>query len=420
MTLPRSPMTGDSRPASRTLTRTGGALLAALVAACCAPSLLAQFRGGDFQGNNGVGGWGFGGLGGLGRRGFVPRQAQPTTSYVEYANRMAGRSPRIAGAAGGIPLIEIPKRSIDPLLAELGIEDKPKPRRRDDLDPTLRRWPTWVDVGGPGERLDQGTTTSEDRPQASECYFVRLSDRVEIQPSGEKGYFPLEFWDSARRLGIGSRCRLSGRGRALLLFSGGTEVDLAGVGECVFSQGTVDRLVLRMLSVTRAVVDVGKRGVEFRLPDASVLRATRGSFTIEREVHEIGALGPDGAPRLSERLHITNWGPDSLRIEVARGLGLGSETVEVPLRRSAILALADAGAGDTPIVDLPKTLPGGGIDLRAGVHATIRKDERGLQVEARSGDAPLHWGGTILRVPVGTSLRIDPLLGDPFQEGAGR
>ncbi|MCA8972045.1 MAG: hypothetical protein KDC95_19815 [Planctomycetes bacterium] len=363
------------------------------------------------------------GLGGVGRRGFMPRNTQPFTNYAKFYSRMSGRAPRIAGPAGGMATVPIlPKdTSLDPLLEELGIDDKQSTRRRGDIDPTLRKWPTWLQVGGPGERVDLSRASTEDRPQASECYFVRMSDRVDIQPSGEKGFFPLEFWDTARRLGIGSRIRTSGRGRAILLFSDGTQVDLVGASECVFSQGTVDRLVLQFDEIDRAFVTLGKRGVEFRLPEGSVLRGTLGNFTVDT-VTDDKPMQPDD-PRPADRIIVTNWGPKEMRIEAPPSLrGLGADSIELPIYRRTVLVLPAARdlARDPSLVDLPKTIPGGGIDIRAGVHATIRKDRDGLEVEARSGDAPVHWGGARLRVPVGTSVRIDPLLGDPFQEGAGR
>lgn len=386
----------------------------------CTPQEGRAQWGGGFFGGQGFGG-GFGGLGGRGARGFQPRTGQPFLSYAEFYGRLSGRSrtPMIPGIGGGLPTVPLPTNKVNPLLRELGLDDRQKIRRRESTDPVLRRWPTWVDVGGAARQVERVRGETEDRPQASECYFVRMSDRVELRPSGEKGYYPLQFWDTARRLGIGSRVRLSGRGRALMIFSDGTQVELIESGEVGFVQGTIDRLVLELSSVTRAFVRLGSRGVEIRMPDASVLRGRQSSFEIQRQVQDTGGEN-GGAP--ADRLAVTNWGPDPLRLEAPVALrNMGADNLELAPRRRLLLALVTSDAGREPLAeDLPKTIPGGGIDLRAGVHATVRKDRRGLAVEARSGDAVLRWGGTRLRVPLGTTLRIDPLLGDPFQEGRSR
>lgn len=382
----------------------------AITVASADPSA-AQFRGG----------YGAQGLGAQGQRGFLPRQSTPYTNYAEFYGRMSGRGgvPMIPGIGGGLPTV--PLRSTtgrNPLLEELGIDDKPKVRRRSEIDPSLRRWPTWVDVGGAARRVESMTPDAEERPQASECYFVRMADRVELRPSGEKGFFPLEFWDTSRRLGIGSRVRLSARGRALMLFSDGTQIELIEDCEVGFVQGTIDRLVVDLSAVTRAFVRLGSRGVEIRMPDSTVVRGRRSNFEIRRESeHAAVRTGP-----ALDRIVLTNWGPEPLRLEAPLALrGMGSDSIELAPRRQTQLALVSSDSGLTPVIDdLPKTIPGGGVALRAGVHATVRKDRRGLEVEARSGDAILRWGGTRLRVPIGTTLRIDPLQGDPFQEGRGR
>lgn len=402
-------------------------LTAALLAA--APSAGAQIRGaGNFgnnwnQGaNNAFGRGGLGGLGSIGRRGFLPRMSQPSINYSTYYGQLSGR--RVAPLVVGSDIMSrlmAPDTTIDPLLEELGIDDRPKrPKRRSDIDPSLRRWPTWVDVGGPASRVESlRNTEGGERPQASECYFVRMSDRVELRPAGEKGFFPLEFWDTSRRLGIGSRVRLSGRGRAVMIFSDGTQIEMVGEGEVAFVQGTIDRLVLEIKRCTHSFVRLGVRGVEIRLPDRSVVRGRRGSFELRRLTHDVGTVG--GAERRLERLELINWGDDALRLQATEALRSGTESsIELPSRRRTLLMLVDSDEDGAPESrdDLPKTIPGGGLDMRAGVHATLRKDRRGLQVEARSGDAILRWGGTRMRVPVGTSLRIDPMQGDPFQERA--
>ncbi|PIE22197.1 MAG: hypothetical protein CSA62_13465 [Planctomycetota bacterium] len=287
------------------------------------------------------------------------------------------------------------------------------------------RWPSWVEIGGAGRRglsAVQRRTASRD-PKS--LLLIRYTDPVLVQPSEEKTFLPLHFWDKLRVLSPGSGVRIDGGGRANLLFSDACRIDALNEFELWFSAGRKELLELDLIWVSRAEFQVGTRETRLFLPDGSEIRASGARFSIQRQRRD----APWMASGAEDRMEVRNWGPGKLLLRLAPLPGPAAYGVPVEIEvASGRLALLPIVGGRRQIRarelskrfeqsserQLPRAHPGGGSSLFFDVHAAIREEGAVLQVRSELEASRLRWGGVEFLLPAGRSLRVDPIGGRPF------
>ncbi|MFQ5503901.1 MAG: hypothetical protein ACE5F1_03780 [Planctomycetota bacterium] len=272
------------------------------------------------------------------------------------------------------------------------------------------RWPSWVQLGGPGRRVVE----VEEMPahlDPKRCLLMRLSDTVLVKPEGEKSYFPLAFWKKSRLLKPGGTCRVQAGGRLLLIFSDGTRIEMHRAGELRFVQGSADRLLLHTEQLTLLSGSFGSREVVLRLPEGSLLRGSRLDLSIRRERR----TAPWAETGVEDRFRVRNWGPAKLGLDPG---GDRANAIEIGQNRRSILPLVSGRAlralQETP---MSWTLQGGGVPIEGSLQATPEKTGKVLELSAQGSGAELSWGGVHFRLPADRRLWIDPLGGDPFGDG---
>ncbi|MEZ5989663.1 MAG: hypothetical protein R3F30_11160 [Planctomycetota bacterium] len=272
-----------------------------------------------------------------------------------------------------------------------------------------RGMPAWLDEPGRGQRkLGPGARGLLSDP--ARAFLLRMQDEVLVKPADEEAFYPLTYWDKGRVLAPGAEVRVVAGGRCLLVFPGGTEIDLSRPAAVRFVQGTDARLELVVDDVHTAHFKLGAREVVVRLFDGTVLSGMRTTFSIQRERRQT----PWRPEETEDRLQVKNWGGGRLVVE-SRVAG-GAETVLTTNRKVVLPAVApppDDGPDDPPL-DL--SMEGGGTPVLASIQADLTFEEGDLRVGSRVGTARLRWGGCDIRLGEGQRLRIDPMGGRPFGE----
>ena len=285
------------------------------------------------------------------------------------------------------------------------------PRLPKDREQDLGKWPSWVQIGGPGKRtLSKSDLSAVSNP--ARCLLTRLDTAVWVQPQNESAFYPLPFWDKNRVLAPGARVRLEGKGHAQLLFSRGTRIDFMHSSAIDFVSGDEDLLVLNLREIGRATCYLGMREVIMQLPDGSRLRGKKLILQFER-VRRRAVWARGG---VQDRLVIRNWGPGDCSIEI---MGAGSETSPVILKpnRRSILPLGPSSMSTTepkrePVAPLRRRLPGGGVPLLSNLQTSILRSGKKLELSAGALRSRVQWGGVGIRLS--GSVTIDPIGGDPF------
>ena len=280
--------------------------------------------------------------------------------------------------------------------------------------PSMPGIPKWLNQPGRGRRVLSKSDLGFGRDPAR-CFLLRMQDRVEVRPGGEKAFYRLDYWDKARVLGADSGIRVIGGGRALVVFPAGAQLDLARPAEVWFRKGTQDRLELDCRDVHTANCNFGLREVRMKLPEGTRIRGRNLSLSITR----VRRPAPWMPGKTEDSLILKNWGPGVLYLDSEVQ---GAQTVTIRTNRRVVLPIPVRRDGDEkpqqqddPPLDL--TMEGGGAPLQTSVQAEVHKKGKSLEVTSRSGTARLQWGGFAARLQPGWRLRIDPIGGSPFGEG---
>ncbi len=258
--------------------------------------------------------------------------------------------------------------------------------------PNLNAWPSWIRLPGGGGAP----------PNPKRCLLVRIEDQVLVRPAGEKAFYPLAFHDPSRLLEPGAEVRLTGRGRAVLVFADGARVGLIGSARLAFAEGGERRLGLSARAFRRMDVRGGSREIAVSLPGGARLTAKGARFTLRRPVAP-AEVGP-------RPFTITNWGGSPLVLTPPPALGLGPRKIPAYRRVELVAPAGRSPAGFEPVQELAT----GGLPLQAGVQVAFRREGALLSLSTRGGQGRVRWGGVVIDLPAGGGLRLDPLAGRPF------
>lgn len=326
-------------------------------------------------------------------------------------SRIQGFRPVLPGIGGGLPTVPLRTPVRPELLPFLRSQAaKTRQKRGQSTDPS---WPSWLQIGGPGHRVQQ-MGDAKAGPKPSHCFLVRLSETVEVRPANETAFYPLAFWDSSRVLSPGARLRIAGQGRVLLVFPGGTRIDLSGEASVGFLEGTKQRLRVAISKVSRGEVRLGSRRVELELPDGTTVAGSDTILSI-RGLRRDAGWSEDG---LEHRIELANFGEKNLEIE-PRSAAVGLQPYVLRPNRLSVVAFAPGSKvaeeefGDTPAKTLPED-NSARPELQASQRAQLEKIGESVRIDARNGEALVQWGGFRCRLPDGRRVVLDPLLGSPF------
>jgi hypothetical protein len=231
--------------------------------------------------------------------------------------------------------------------------------------------------------------------------LVRQSDRVWFRTKGEDAFVPLYHWDFVRSLAPGDEVKVDTSGEFLLQFHGGGLID--AFGPTALSIDALDekeaRCTVRAFKHLRFTALA--RPIVLALPDGSTIATQAPEAPVSpNEVRTTAALPSelllervDEPARYRGRATIFNSGSVAARWQTAFG-----EVLLEPGRRVTFFLTP-------PVVPLPASLVEDKV--RAETEGAVR---RWNAVEPAS----VTWSGARFQLPAGSSLQIDPMLGDPF------
>jgi hypothetical protein len=259
------------------------------------------------------------------------------------------------------------------------------------VSPTAPDWPAWI-KGKAGAPLPY---------EIGRVVLVRQSDRVWFRTRGDDAFVPLYHWDFVRSLAPGDEVKIDSVGEFLLQFHGGALIDAIGPSAIAIDALDSKEARCTVRAFTHLRFTALARPLVLALPDGSTI-ATQAPETpaSPNEVRSIAALPSelliervDEPARYRGRATIFNSGSVAARWQTAFG-----EVLLEPGHRITFFLVP-------PLVPLSASLVEDKV--RAEAEGPVR---RWNAVEPAS----VTWSGARFQLPAGSSLQIDPMLGDPF------
>lgn len=254
------------------------------------------------------------------------------------------------------------------------------------MPPTNPDWPSWLKA-----RLDRELPYTPDQ-----AVLVRDADRVWLRVPEEEAFVPLYFFDKLRAITAGTAIEVRQTGAFQVVFHGGSRLSSRGTAAVEVEELDEQRVHIDLRQLTWIEMVCIGRAHELALPDGSVLQveaaapeAGRAEIRIERR-DEPGWFGG--------RADLFNYGVRPVLWHTPFG-----DHVLAPGHRATMFLQ-------------PSPQP-----IAAGLqHDAARVQQIGttLVAEPTGADAAVSWRGVRFRLPPGSKLTIDPLLGDPFAEAA--
>jgi len=256
-------------------------------------------------------------------------------------------------------------------------------------EPEPAGWPRWA-------RLKD----KEPLPYAENlALLVRHGDRVWWRGIDDDAFVPLYFYDKFVTLGVGAQVEVRQSGEFELLLHNSTRIVSQGpvaLRLAAMDQTTVN---VEVQMLTRLRVRVSQRDHTLVLPDGSKIRITSPAATAEETGPAFLILVRGDEPGwLGGRASIFNAGQRPVLYEST----LGEWTLEPGQRATFFL--------QPPPHPISANVVAEGITLEA--------DGRALRGTA-AGPAHVAWCGARFQLEANTSVRFDPLQGQPFAAPTG-
>jgi hypothetical protein len=237
-----------------------------------------------------------------------------------------------------------------------------------------------------------------------QALLVRLAERVWWKAPDEDAFVPVYFYDRLRSAVAGTEVEVRQSGEFELLFHGGGRCVAQGQTRLGIVAMDDKSVVLRMPMFTKVRVQTAGREYSFVLPDGSTLVLPADVPPPSPEVPPDGpalvVLDRASEPGwLAGRAAIFNGGQRPVRWRHA----LGETTIEPGRRVQFFLS--------------PPTQPMQANLATEAVQAQPVGD--GLACAAR-GEGFVAWSGARFTLDAGTTVRLQPLLGQPFDAPAER
>ena len=256
-------------------------------------------------------------------------------------------------------------------------------------EPEPPGWPRWA-------RLKD----KEPLPYAENlALLVRHTDRVWWRGVDEDAFVPLYFYEKFTTLGVGSQVEVRQAGEFELLLHNSTRIISKGPIALRLAAMDQTTVVVELQALTWTRLRVTQRDHTFVLPDGSKIRITPAAAGAE-------PMGPallfllraDEPGWVGGRASIFNAGQRPVLYQNAFG-----ETTLEPGQRTTFFL-------HPPQQPIPAAVAAEGITLEA--------DGRALRGRA-AGPAHVSWCGARFSMEANTTLRIDPLQGQPFAAPSG-
>ena len=256
-------------------------------------------------------------------------------------------------------------------------------------EPEPPGWPRWA-------RLKD----KEPLPYAENlALLVRHGDRVWWRGVDDDAFVPLYFYDKFVTLGVGAQVEVRQAGEFELLLHNSTRIISQGPAALRLAAMDQTTVHVEVQTLTRLRLRVSQRDHTFVLPDGSKIRITSPAATAEVTGPAFLILVREDEPGwLGGRASIFNAGQRPVLYESA----LGEWTLEPGQRATFFL--------HPPTHPIPANVVAEGITLEADGHA--------LRATS-AGPAHVSWCGARFALEANTSVRLDPLQGQPFAAPAG-
>jgi hypothetical protein len=259
------------------------------------------------------------------------------------------------------------------------------------VSPTAPDWPAWI-KGKAGAPLPY---------EIGRVVLVRQSDRVWFRTKGDDAFVPLYHWDFVRSLAPGDEVKVDGSGEFMLQFHGGALIDAIGPTSVAIDALDAKEARCTVRAFTHLRFTALARPLVLALPDGSTIATEAPEAPASpNEVRNVAALPSelllertDEPGRYRGRATLFNSGSVPARWQTAFG-----EVLLEPGRRVTFFLTP-------PVVPLSAALVEDKV--RAEPDGPVR---RWNAVEPAS----VTWSGARFQLPAGSSLQIDPMLGDPF------
>lgn len=296
-------------------------------------------------------------------------QAPRFEGFPVFPSRLSGYGNYPAGTAPGGPpgqQVPFPLPSLPP------------------AGPEVADWPAWA-------RLRD----REPLPFTPElALLVRHTDRVWWRRAADEAFVPLFHHDKIAPLGSGGEVQVRQAGEFELLLHSSSRLIAQGPTDLRLTTMTAAAVAIDVLSFTRLRLHVTHREHTLMLPDGTKL-------VLQPEPPGVELTGPTVVlfDRVSEpafyggRATIYNAGPRDLMLESALG-----ETTLSPGHRVTIFL-------EPPAAPIARTLDLG--------EAVATQDGDDVRVAVPNGGT-VAWSGARFTLPAGGDVRLQPLLGQPF------
>ncbi|MCP3920324.1 MAG: hypothetical protein GY711_32765 [bacterium] len=220
-----------------------------------------------------------------------------------------------------------------------------------------------------------------------EVMIVRHADPVQVRPPGQRGSFPLQFYDKRIRVNSGAWVFTGASGRSEVIYSDGSIVLLFGLGSGVIGSRSRGEPMFIFMNCERASIMFGEED-RVQLLGGAILRASGGPFVLERVEGNVVRLR-----NRSKGGGVVQYREETIRLDPG-------QVVDLPLLE----------AGSHPLDRDPsfQTLDAAGVPLQLTGELEVVPDASGTRLRA-VGEHEIRGMGLVLRLDPGDEVAFSDL-----------